>query len=80
MTRKHLNPLAKSLGWKLSRIISMEQDHPRWMAEQTFWDTVDIVITGLKQANPNVDRDRFVNAVKDEADRIAKDSVVLITV
>jgi hypothetical protein len=79
MTRKHLNPLAKNLGWKLSRIISMEQDHPRWMAEQTFWDTVYILVTHLQKANPNVDRDRFVNAVKDEAERISKEPVFLFT-
>jgi hypothetical protein len=79
MTRKHLNPLAKDLGWKLSRILRMPEGEPRWMADQTFWDTVDIMIRGMQAENPRIDRDRFIGAIMEEAERIASEPVVLIT-
>jgi len=63
MTRKHLNPMAQELGISLANIRASRSKK----AEEGFWQAIETVVAGLKRANPNVSRERFVGAVTDTA-------------
>lgn len=63
MTRKFLNALAADLCIERRNIAADSADGDRLAALTAFDNAVNTVITGLKRANPQVDRDRFWDAV-----------------
>ena len=63
MTRKFLNALAADLRIERRNIAADSADGDRLAALTAFDNAVNTVITGLKRANPQVDRDRFWDAV-----------------
>jgi hypothetical protein len=63
MTRKFLNALAADLRIERRNIAADSADGDRLAALTAFDNAVNTVITGLKRANPRVDRDRFWDAV-----------------
>lgn len=63
MTRKFLNALAADLCIERRNIAADSADGDRLAALTAFDNAVNTVITGLKRANPRVDRDRFWDAV-----------------
>lgn len=69
MTRKHLNPLAADLGIEFAAILRMHSVRDMNTAADAFWSVVHTTITGLQRANPNVSRERFVDAIIKEAAR-----------
>lgn len=63
MTRKFLNALDADLRIERRNIAADSADGDRLAALTAFDNAVNTVITGLKRANPRVDRDRFWDAV-----------------
>lgn len=63
MTRKFLNALAADLCIERRNIAADSADGDRLAALTAFDAAINTLITGLKRANPRVDRDRFWDAV-----------------
>ena len=63
MTRKFLNALAADLRIERRNIAADSADGDRLAALTAFDAAINTLITGLKRANPRVDRDRFWDAV-----------------
>jgi hypothetical protein len=63
VTKRYLNLLAADLRIDRRNIVADSADGDRLAALTAFDNAVNTLITGLKRANPRVDRDRFWDAV-----------------